>query len=85
MKLMPVICQGSDRPQTGHGAGSSISNILKLFLEMTIHRKIFYYMILIEKNAQVCRKLMPVICQFSDRPRTGHGAGLLHQENYFWE
>jgi hypothetical protein len=47
---MPVICRGSDWPQTGHGAGLGIRNILKLFLEMTIHGKIFYFMNLNEKK-----------------------------------
>jgi hypothetical protein len=50
LKLMPVICQGSDRPRTGHGTGLGISNILKLFLEMTLDGKIFYFMNLNEKN-----------------------------------
>jgi hypothetical protein len=47
---MPVICQFSDQPRTGHGAGLDIRNIIILFLEMTIHGKIFYFMNLNEKN-----------------------------------
>jgi hypothetical protein len=50
MKLMPVICRSSDRPQTGHGAGLGICNIIKLFLQLTIDGKIFYVIILNEKK-----------------------------------